>query len=190
MAFNQTRVPANIGQASTNAGGNQGFWNPVYTFNYFEPGSPTARNIFPFANVPTNCVLIGCAAALNVVGSTNTTFMPQSLRCGSVTGGAVTSALQVCSSNAIVVGSAILGPAYTATIAWQGQAAQTVLVINNSSGGAAVNNSTQLSPFVLGAFANRQFSQGDAVAISTSGALSSVTGMSFTAFLADYDGAY
>lgn len=192
MAYNPVKMPANIGVASNNAGGNQGFYTPAYVFNYTEPGSVSgsgstvltrAACLLGFA--PTNCTAIGVACGLSVVGSTNTTFMPLSLR-----GTLVSSATFLCSSNATIVGSSISGPAYTATTAWQGQAAQTTAFINNSSGGASPNLSTQILPFVLAGATTRQFSQGDAVGISTSGAMSSVTGVAATIWLRDDNGAY
>lgn len=193
MAFNPVKVPANIGQASANAGGNQGFYTPIYLFQYMEPGfvGGSGATVLPRASLvigfsPTNCTAVGVACGIAVVGSTNTTFMPLSLR-----GTVVSSATFLCSSNATIIGSGnTVGPMYTGTFAWQGQASQTTAFISSSSGGAAANQSTQVLPFVLGNATIRQFAQGDAVGISTSGAMSSVTGPYAMVYLRDDNGAY
>lgn len=183
MAFNPVKVPANIGTASANAGGNQGFQNLVYNFQYFEFGSgPTARAGAPIGQAPCQCTMIGVAAAMAIVGSAQTTFMPQSIR------GIVGSAVQLCSSNPIIIGSGSLGPAWTATIAWQGQSAQSVAFLSSSAGGTV--SSTQIQPAVLAAATSRQFGQGDVLAISTSGSLAVAANISCTLYLRDDNGAY
>lgn len=151
-----TKIPANVGQASANAAGNQGFTHPYYQFQYVEFGTPAARTSLPLGAAPCPCTCIGVSSHLGTAATT-ITYSPKKIA-------NTTSATAVALTSTDAIIAVTTGPAATQTISWADQAAVTI----HSQNGATT--ATGITDAVLSAVSGaRTFNQGDLVCFTDSG---------------------
>lgn len=177
MAVYDTKVLANVGNASANASGNSGFEGVFEEFSYSLGSSvtspPVALASFPIGVARVACRLVGVSVSLATPGSGGQINVePVKVPCDG-TGTPV----DLCSTRPFIT-SAASGPAITSTFK----------SMDGVSGPTIVHSSTTgITDAVL---ASVTFNQGDTIALTTTGTFTSAAGLCVTVYLQEQNGAY
>ncbi len=177
MASYDTKVLANVGLASTNAGGNTGFEGVFEEFSFSQGTSvtspPVALASFPIGVARVACRVVGIGVQLATPPTSGQiNFEPVKIPCDG-TGTPV----DLCSTRPFIASTAT-GPAITTTFKAMDAVAGPTIVHSSTTG---------ITDAIL---ASVTFNQGDVIAITTTGTFTSAAGLCVTVYLQEQNGAY